>query len=144
MYQVLFIKKMYMYNWRPEQSRRVRSKIKRAACSQNNNPQYLGATRGRTLLRIVCVLKTNSKMDSVYTWQWRVFFLKCKCSDVLEMFSNFKLPILKQKSTKEEPLYCYSRNVKTKPPKTPTLSRVKRHQRRKFRYNIAYICIMRK
>ncbi|XP_075970161.1 glutamate receptor interacting protein isoform X3 [Anticarsia gemmatalis] len=47
------------------------------------------------------------------------------------MFSNFKLPMLKQKSTKEEPLYCYSRNVKTKPPKTPTLSRVKRHQRRR-------------
>ncbi|XP_053602384.1 glutamate receptor-interacting protein 1 isoform X3 [Plodia interpunctella] len=45
------------------------------------------------------------------------------------MFSNFKLPILK-KGTKEEPVYCY-RSVKSKPPKTPTLSRVKRHQRRR-------------
>ncbi|CAG5042740.1 unnamed protein product [Parnassius apollo] len=42
------------------------------------------------------------------------------------MFSSFKL----QKKGKEESLYCY-RSVKTKPPKTPTQSRVKRHQRRR-------------
>ncbi|XP_052750796.1 glutamate receptor-interacting protein 1 isoform X2 [Galleria mellonella] len=46
------------------------------------------------------------------------------------MFTNLKLPLLKQKGAKEEPLYCY-RSVKTKPPKTPTLSRAKRHQRRR-------------
>ncbi|XP_059061375.1 glutamate receptor-interacting protein 2 [Achroia grisella] len=46
------------------------------------------------------------------------------------MFTNLKLPLMKQKGAKEEPLYCY-RSVKTKPPKTPTLSRVKRHQRRR-------------
>ncbi|KAI8428778.1 hypothetical protein MSG28_007452 [Choristoneura fumiferana] len=44
------------------------------------------------------------------------------------MFGNLKLPLIKQKGCKEEPLYCY-RSVKTKPPKTPTL-RAKRHQRR--------------
>lgn len=53
-----------MYNGHPEQSRRVCSKIKQAACSQNNNPQYLGATRGRTLLLQTVYSTDKLKMNS--------------------------------------------------------------------------------
>lgn len=62
-------------------------------------------------------------------WKWVLIERDVKIVDV-KMFSNLT-SLLKQKGSKEEPLYCY-RSVKTKPPKTPTLSRARRHQRRKF------------
>ncbi|CAG9126848.1 unnamed protein product [Plutella xylostella] len=43
------------------------------------------------------------------------------------MFTNFKL--LRQKSKEDPTPTCY-RSVKHKPPKTPTLSRARKHQRR--------------